>query len=297
MNKIFELIANISIKYNLKYSYKIFYILFKFFLKKKIILNFDNYKFYAYPEKKDLSRWMIRNLKIWDKKNIYLIKNKIYKKEAIFLDIGCNYGAYSIPIAKYNEKINVYCFDPSKKSVDKLIENIKLNQIKNIKFFQIGIGEKLKKVNFDDNLSNYKNSGSYQVIDSNAGTKIDINSIDNLILDGIITPKENIFIKIDIEGYEFFALQGLTKTIKDYNVMIFFEFSKNILKNHENFKFKFNEFIKTNNLIIQNNQFEEQDLDQMFLKLNNLGPNHEVLDNFILMKKKHNFYSLQHNQI
>ena len=286
MNKIFELIANISIKYNLKFSYKIFYILFKFFLKKKIILNFKNYKFYAYPEKKDLSRWMIRNLKIWDKKNIYLIKNKIYKKEAIFLDIGCNYGAYSIPIAKYNEKINVYCFDPSKKSVDKLIENIKLNQIKNIKFFQIGIGEKVKKVNFDDNLKNYKNSGSYQVIDSNAGTKIDINSIDNLILDGIITPKENIFIKIDIEGYEFFALQGLTKTIKDYNVMIFFEFSKNIIKNHENFKFKFNEFIKTNNLIIQNNQFEEQDLDQMFLKLNNLGPNHEVLDNFILMKKK-----------
>jgi len=286
MNKIFELIANISIKYNLKFSYKIFYILFKFFLKKKIILNFKNYKFYAYPEKKDLSRWMIRNLKIWDKKNIYLIKNKIYKKEAIFLDIGCNYGAYSIPIAKYNEKINIYCFDPSKKSVDKLIENIKLNQIKNIKFFQIGIGEKVKKVNFDDNLTNYKNSGSYQVIDSNAGTKIDINSIDNLILDGIITPKENIFIKIDIEGYEFFALQGLTKTIKDYNVMIFFEFSKNILKNHENFKFKFNEFIKTNNLIIQNNQFEEQDLDQMFLKLNNLGPNHEVLDNFILMKKK-----------
>ena len=286
MNKIFELIANISIKYNLRFSYKIFYILFKFFLKKKIILNFDNYKFYAYPEKKDLSRWMIRNLKIWDKKNIYLIKNKIYKKEAIFLDIGCNYGAYSIPIAKYNEKINVYCFDPSKKSVDKLIENIKLNQIKNIKFFQIGIGDKEKIANFDDNLKNYKNSGSYQINDYNDGTKIDINSIDNLILDGIITPEENIFIKIDIEGYEFFALQGLTKTIKDFHVMIFFEFSRNILKNHENFKFKFKEFIKTNNLIITNNEFEEQDLDEMFIKLNKLSSDHEVLDNFILIKKK-----------
>ncbi len=286
MNKIFELIANISIKYNLRFSYKIFYILFKFFLKKKIILNFDNYKFYAYPEKKDLSRWMIRNLKIWDKKNIYLIKNKIQKKGDIFIDIGCNYGAYSIPIAKYNENINVYCFDPSKKSVDKLIENIKLNQIKNIKFFQIGIGDKEKIANFDDNLKNYKNSGSYQINDYNDGTKIDINSIDNLILDGIITPEENIFIKIDIEGYEFFALQGLTKTIKDFHVMIFFEFSRNILKNHENFKFKFKEFIKTNNLIITNNEFEEQDLDEMFIKLNKLSSDHEVLDNFILIKKK-----------
>ena len=286
MNKIFELIANISIKYNLRFSYKIFYILFKFFLKKKIILNFDNYKFYAYPEKKDLSRWMIRNLKIWDKKNIYLIKNKIQKKGGIFIDIGCNYGAYSIPIAKYNENINVYCFDPSKKSVDKLIENIKLNQIKNIKFFQIGIGDKEKIANFDDNLKNYKNSGSYQINDYNDGTKIDINSIDNLILDGIITPEENIFIKIDIEGYEFFALQGLTKTIKDFHVMIFFEFSRNILKNHENFKFKFKEFIKTNNLIITNNEFKEQDLDEMFIKLNKLSSDHEVLDNFILIKKK-----------
>ena len=55
--------------------------------------------------------------------------------------------------------------------------------------------------------------------------------------------------------------------------MIFFDFSKNILKNHENFKFKFNEFIKTNNLIIQNNQFEEQDLDQMSLKLEDIISN------------------------
>tara|TARA_B100000989_G_C19472822_1_gene441506 strand:- start:315 stop:1178 length:864 start_codon:yes stop_codon:yes gene_type:complete len=285
MSKIFELVANISIKYNLKFFYKIFYYIFKFFLNKKIILKFKDYKFFAYPNRKEISRTMIRSLKIWDEYIVSLIINQINEKEDIFIDIGCNYGAYSIPISKSKNQINIYSFDASKKSLDKLIENIKLNQVKNIRYFHLGIGEKEKIVKFDDETKNFKNSASYRIKNNGEGTKIKLNSIDNLIKNKIIIANKNIFIKIDIEGYEFYALKGLIETIKNYNVMIFFEFSKKLEENHSNLQFEFNKFITENNLVIKNNNFEDQNIDELFQSLYNLNDDYEVLDNYIITKK------------
>ena len=98
MSFFYQYIANVCIKHDLKIFYYLIYKIFKFFLNKKIILNFKNYKFAAYPHKKELSRWMIRNLKIWDNSTIELITKNINQKNSIFIDVGCNYGAYSITL-------------------------------------------------------------------------------------------------------------------------------------------------------------------------------------------------------
>ena len=286
MSFFYQYIANVCIKYNLKIFYYLIYKIFKFFLNKKIILNFRKYKFAAYPQKKELSRWMIRNLKIWDNSLIELITKNINQKNSIFIDVGCNYGAYSIPLSKIKNIVDIYCFDTSKRSLDRLIENIELNKIKKIRYFNLGIGEKNKIVFFDDNIKNYKNSGSFEINQSQIGYKIKVNSIDNLIEKRIINAKKNIFIKIDIEGYDFFALKGLVKTIRKYNVFIVFEFSKKILKHHKNLETDMINFIKDNNLIIYNTQFIEQKLKKLFVNIKKLKKNHEVLDNFILVNKK-----------
>lgn len=285
INRFYQYFANYCIRKNLKFFYKVFFNFFKFFINKKIILDFGICKFFAYPQKKDLSRWMIRNLQIWDKENIEIILNMIGKKKSTFLDIGCNYGAYSIPIAKNKDYINVYCFDPSENTLKKLDENIKLNNVQNINHFNIGIGEKEKLAFFDDNIENYKNSGSYQINNSDIGKKIKINSIDNLINQNIIKPQKDIFIKMDIEGYEFFALQGLKETIKKFDVIIFFEFSKKIITNHKNLEEDFLNFIKFNDLKIYDKKFNKKDLHQLFKDIKKISKDHEVLDNFILTKK------------
>ncbi len=286
MKNLFEYVANVSIKFNLKFSYKFFYKIFKFFLKDKIILKFPQCKFFAYPQKKDLSRWMIRNLKIWDEKIINLIIEQINDNNSIFIDIGCNYGAYSIPISRIKNNLKVICFDPSRKSLDRLDENINLNNLKNIKYFKLGIGEKKGEVYFDDDINNYKNSGSFEINNKNFGYKINIDSIDNLVRENKIQIKKNVYIKMDIEGYEFFALKGLVKTINNYNVTIFFEFSKKILENHLNFESEFVEFLNKNTLKIYNSNFVEQNITDLILDLNNLKKDHDVLDNFILQKKE-----------
>tara|TARA_B110000027_G_C16065607_1_gene276576 strand:- start:107 stop:895 length:789 start_codon:yes stop_codon:yes gene_type:complete len=242
------------------------------------------FKFYAYPQKKELSRWMIRNLKIWDKEHIEIILNQIISDNAIFIDIGSNYGAYSIPIAKLKNKINVYCFDPSEKALNQLKDNIELNNIKNIKHFNIGIGEKKKSVYFDDEIQNYKNSGSYEINNKNLGKKIEINSIDNLIESKEIFPKKNVIIKMDIEGYEFLAIQGLKQTISKYNVFIFFEFSKKLISNHDNLQILLKKFLEQNNLKLFNLKFDQIKIEELFDEIKYIPKGHEVLGNYVISK-------------
>ena len=280
----YQVILNFLIRNNIQYLNKILFKFSKFFLKKKIVLNFLKFKFYAYPQKKELSRCMIKNLKIWDKGYIDIILNQIKNDNTIFIDIGSNYGAYSIPVAKINTKINVYCFDPSEKALNQLKDNIELNDIKNIKYFKIGVGEKKKFVYFDDEINHYNNSGSYEINNKNLGKKILVNSIDNLIMNGEIIPKKNIVIKIDIEGYEFLALQGLIETIKKFNVFILFEFSIKTILNHDNFSILFKKFLNQNNLKVFNSDFNEIKIEEMFKEINFLSKGNELAIDYIISK-------------
>ena len=228
---------------------------------------------------------MLRYLKIWDEPKINLILNESGKSDFTFIDIGCNYGAYSIPISKINKNSKIYGFDPSEKSIIRIKENITLNKIFNIELFNFGIGEKRKKVFFDDNINNYKNSGSFQISTNNYGKEIQVESIDNLIEQKIIKPKKKIFIKMDIEGYEFYALQGLKKSLNNYKIFILFEFSKKIFKNHLNLEKSFTNFIKENNLKIFDKKMREISVKYLFENIHKIPKEWDVLDDFIIINQ------------
>ena len=94
--------------------------------------------------------------------------------------------------------------------------------------------------------------------------------------------------EMDIEGYEFYALQGLQETINNFNVIIFFEFSKKIIENHKNLEKDFLKFIQSNDLKVYDKKLNKKNLHQLFIDIEKLSNEHEVLDNFILTKKKIN---------
>ena len=58
---------------------------------------------------------MLKNLRPWDKENVEKVIYFLKKYNGSFIDCGCNFGAYSIPIAKEFKHQNVYAFDASKK--------------------------------------------------------------------------------------------------------------------------------------------------------------------------------------
>ena len=284
-----DIFQNIINKYLSKKNRKIYYLyfsIFKFLTKSKFILNFENYKFYASFDKKSLTRWMLKNLKPWDNENVEKIIYFIKKYNGSFVDCGCNFGAYSIPIAKKFEDQNIYAFDASKKAINNLKQNIDLNKIKNINYFNIGIGDKNIEAYFNEDIDNLKNDGSFRFTQNSNNEKIKIYKLDDIFKNEKISLKENIIIKLDLEGFDFLALKGLSKTIQKSKVIIFIEISKMLLENSENFSNEFSLFIKNNSLNIYDLSLKNKDVNEIIISLNASDKNRETIGDYIISNHK-----------
>ena len=286
LDDIFQNIINEYLSRKNKKNYYLYFSIFKFLTKSKFILNFENYKFYASFSKKSLSRWMLKNLKPWDNENVEKVIYFIKKYNGSFVDCGCNFGAYSIPIAKKFEDQNIYAFDASKKAIYNLEQNIELNKIKNINYFNIGIGDKNTEAYFNENIDNLKNDGSFRFTQNGDNEKINIYKLDDIFKNEKISLKENIIIKLDLEGFDFLALKGLSETIKKSKVIIFIEISKMLLENSENFSNEFDLFIKNNRLSIYDLNLKSKDVNQIIMSLNASDKNKETIGDYIISNHK-----------
>ena len=280
---------NIINKYLFKKNKKLYYFyfsIFKFLTKSKFILNFKSYKFYASFNKKSLSRWMLKNLIPWDRKNVEKAIFFIKKYNGSFIDCGCNFGAYSIPIAKEFEDQNIYAFDASKKAIHNLEQNINLNKVKNINYFNIGIGEKNTEMYFNEEINDLKNDGSFRFTENKSKKKINIYKLDDVFKNEKISLKENIIVKLDLEGFDFLALKGLSETIKKSKVIIFIEISKMLLENSENFSNEFDLFIKNNRLYIYDLNLKNKNVKEILMSLNASKINNETIGDYIISNHK-----------
>lgn len=133
--------------------------------------------------------------------------NKKYK--ILFIDVGAHVGTYTVAVGKnFNryKNMDIIAFEPNAnnfhKDNSKILErNIKLNKIKNTKFYEIGLGSK-------------------------DTTEVNSFGIITKKLDTILSPKialryDVVILKIDIEGYEVDALKGAIEFIKNSKQVYF----------------------------------------------------------------------------
>ena len=286
LDDIFQNIINKYLSRKNKKIYYLYFSIFKFLTKSEFILDFKNYKFYASFSRKSLSRWMLKNLQPWDNKNVEKIIYFIKKYNGSFVDCGCNFGAYSIPIAREFGDQNIYAFDASKKAIHNLKQNINLNKIKNINYFNIGIGDKNTEAYFDENIDNLKNDGSFRFTQNSNNEKINIYKLDDVFKSEKISLKENIIVKIDLEGFDFLALKGLSETIQKSKLIIFIEISKMLLENSENFSNEFDLFIKNNRLNIYDLNLKSKNVNEIIMSLNASDKNKETIGDYIISNHK-----------
>ena len=286
LDDIFQNIINKYLSRKNKKIYYLYFSIFKFLTNSKFILNFKNYKFYASFSRKSLSRWMLKNLKPWDNENVEKVIYFLRKYNGSFVDCGCNFGAYSIPIAKEFEDQNIYAFDASKKAIHNLKQNIDLNKIKNINYFNIGIGDKNTEAYFNEYVDNLKNDGSFRFTQNINNEKINVYKLDDVFKNEKIFLKENIIIKLDIEGFDFLALKGLSETIQKSKVIILIEISKMLLENSEDFSNEFDLFIKNNRLNIYDLNLKSKNVNEIIMSLNASDKNKETIGNYIISNHK-----------
>lgn len=149
-----------------------------------------------------------------------------FQDDDVILDIGANIGWYSIVLRKnITRNVSIYAFEPEPLNFELLEKNVATNHAQ-VKPVNKAVAEKAGHLTLF--LYHAKNSGRHSLLDINQETNKSI-QVETVRLDDFLE-RENIdpgrvkFVKIDIEGYEFFALKGAVKLMEKLPYM-FLEFS------------------------------------------------------------------------
>jgi len=213
----------------LKYFFYKFYFNYKIShldLTKETILNVNGYKMSFLPNDRGISAELLL-FKTHEPLHTGLLSKEL-KADMVCIDVGSNIGYYAIlesTLVGKNGK--VICIEPSPPSFKMLQKNVKLQNSSNIETYNFACGDYDGTVKFFvSNRSNWS-----RVIPENKSKSIvdeDLTIIDVSIkkLDTFLTeiPETKIdIIRMDIEGYEYTALRGMTKTIEKYKPLLIFE--------------------------------------------------------------------------
>ena len=164
----------------------------------------------------------ILNFGDYEPTELQMIK-RFLKKDSVVFDIGANIGWYSMNLSKSVPQGRIVSFEPIPKTYDYLIKNIALNQLHNVKAYNIGLSSKAGCFNFYYN-RNYTGATSLvDIIKANnvAIVKCRVERLDDFFKKAKI--KQVDFIKCDVEGAEKFVIEGGLEVIKKNKPIIFIE--------------------------------------------------------------------------
>lgn len=205
-----------------------------------------------------------------DKTEIDLLRNIIKPGDSI-LDIGSNIGFYAKILSSFTgEKGKVYCFEPDSTNFRYLKKNTQ--GIKNIVLFNKAVSDKadILKV-YKSKLLNVDHR-TYPVNNYDRVEEIDSVSIDELLKNGTID-KVNV-IKIDIQGYELTAFNGMKNLLSsNQNLKIIAEYWPHGFKRAGTSAIEFYDFFNTlgyNFYLIDDNKLTS--ITKEYITINNDKP-------------------------
>ena len=126
------------------------------------------------------------------------------KEDDIIIDIGGHIGLFALYVAKKCKKGKIFCYEPVQKNYQLLKDNIKINRISNINYYNLAVSNDQNKIKIflsedDAGHSIIESEKNFELIDSISLKKIiDMHCIEKCD-----------FLKIDCEGAEFKILESL----------------------------------------------------------------------------------------
>ena len=162
----------------------------------------------------------------WERHLLETINMFMSNENSIFIDVGANIGATTIPLAKAYPDAKFYAFEPHPEVFADLQDNLSFNQLRNVKPYNIAItDDKFSTLDFyaqknSDNLglSSFKlnhDIGEYEKI------SVQCNSLDSLFSE--ISDRIAV-IKIDTQGSELSVLRSSLAIISKFRPVIIFEY-------------------------------------------------------------------------
>jgi FkbM family methyltransferase len=141
---------------------------------------------------------------------------------AVVLDVGANFGYYSLSLASgLNGEGHVYAFEPCKPTFSRLQQNIALNSLQSkITAVRSGLSDSpgVAFLHLDPS-----NSGAATLSHEAEGETISLDTLDNFC--DVRKVRKVDLIKIDVEGHELQVLNGGKKVLSSQRPVIMIEFN------------------------------------------------------------------------
>lgn len=199
----------------------------------------------------------------------------VIKKGDVVVDVGANIGYYTLIFSKLvGESGKVFAFEPDPTNFLLLKKNIEINGYTNVILENKAVSNKCGNINL---FLSKSNMGDHIVRDT--GENRNSVLVDSVSLDKYFQDYEGKvnFIKMDIQGAEYEAIQGMTKILQKNDIKIMTEFAPSWLKKFEvmpedfmqileGFHFKLYEFVNNKNMI---KKFTPQSLELLMKSENN----------------------------
>ena len=157
---------------------------------------------------------------------IKFLEKSILTTDMIVLDIGANVGHHTLFFS--SQVKHVYSFEPYAKVRSLLEEKIRTNRIFNVEIVPFGLSSQTQTLEYFEPNEHNSGTGSFQpeYYSENKRTGILLELITG---DGFIQQrsiKKIDFVKIDVEGFEHFVLEGMNACLNESRPIVMMEFGK-----------------------------------------------------------------------
>jgi FkbM family methyltransferase len=127
----------------------------------------------------------------------------------LFVDVGANLGSYTV-LACSAKGANGIAFEPVPESFDRLVQNVRLNNIEaTVQCIHKGVAQKKGTLHFT------KGSGPKNHVLPPGEETEDCISVEMDTLDSTLVGRSPFLIKIDVEGFETEVIEGASSVLKD----------------------------------------------------------------------------------
>lgn len=177
----------------------------------------------------------IKQTGVWEY-HLYDFYSKIITKDLVCVDAGANLGFHTVQFGKLSKK--VYAFEPQSLIFNQLCANILFNELDDvIEPMKLALGDKeeikqiwkIENENFGNGLYNWGGRGiehEYTIYNTDEIREFD--QVKTINLDSLSLSQCD-FIKIDVQGYEYYAFLGAKEVLNKYKPIILLE--NNIIAN------------------------------------------------------------------
>jgi len=169
---------------------------------------------------------------LWKHSLLSGFESEIYKSTVkngmTVLEIGANIGFFTMLFAKLaGENGKVFAFEPDPDNFRLLEKNIKANNYKNAECVRKAVSKRTGTARLFISEEHHGDHRIFDSFDGRRSVEIETVAIDDFMPQGASVD----FIKMDIQGAEYSALQGMERTIKNSGPLIMLcEFSPALLR-------------------------------------------------------------------